>query len=310
MNTMIWLAKMNDALQYIEENLEGRVDHRRAAEIACASLTRFQRMFTFMSDMTVGDYIRFRKMTLAAEELQKPGARVIDVALKYGYDSPDAFTRAFRTFHGVSPTAVKKGAAVQVCPPITFEVRTQNGNTLLGSKPLIRLEELNARKAVAFTVNGTEPETRAWNLLREWAVQNLPDYAVRRYIGFAPQGHHPDGPEETAHEYCAMMLLHSGECEDDDYLGAKVAEAPGGLFLVGDVVLNEYFDDGAIDIGLSMKNASQTVYECMLNTGGYALDFDGRTYLEEHIFLEDWFTADRPEVILPEYKFWLPVKKQ
>lgn len=79
MNTMIWLAKMNDALQYIEENLEGRVDHRRAAEIACASLTRFQRMFTFMTDMTVGDYIRFRKMTLAAEELQKPGARVIDV---------------------------------------------------------------------------------------------------------------------------------------------------------------------------------------------------------------------------------------
>ena len=87
---------------------------------------------------------------------------------------------------------------------------------------------------------------------------------ARRYIGYASGGHHPNGPEETAHEYCAMMLLHGDEGNTENFLGAQVTDAPKGVFLVGDVVLNEYFDDGTIDIGLSMKNSSQTVYELLL----------------------------------------------
>ena len=92
-------------------------------------------------------------------------------------------------------------------------------------------------------------------------------------------------------------------------MGANVIDAPAGLFLAGDVALNEFFDDGTIDIGLSMKKSSQVVYECMLDMGGYEMDFDGRTYLEEHIFKKQWFTSEHPERIAPEYRFWLPVKR-
>lgn len=225
---MEWLTKMNEALAYIEENLEGTVDHRRAAQIACCSLTRFQRMFTFLTDVTVGEYVRCRRMTLAARELRDTEIKIIDLAAKYGYDSPEAFTRAFRAFHGIAPTAARKGGCIREYPPLSLEITVREGSTMLGEKPLVRMEELSGRRVVVFTVNCPEPETRAWNLMREWAVRNLRDYEARRYIGYAPGGHHPDGPEETAHAYCAMMILHGDEGNEENFFGARVADAPPG----------------------------------------------------------------------------------
>ena len=307
---MEWLEKMNEALAYIEENLAGTVDYRIAARISCSSLTRFQRMFAFMTDITIGEYVRCRRMTLAAADIKETNMKIIDVAAKYGYDSPEGFTRAFRAFHGIAPSQVRKGGQTKEFLPIRVKISIQEGNTMLGERTLIRMEELNHCRAVAFHVNCQEPETQAWNLMREWAVKNLKDYEARRYIGYAPIGHHPDGATEIAHPYCAMMLLHSDEGAEDTFFGVGVIDAPKGVFLVGDVVLNEYFDDGTIDIGLSMKNSSHMVYECMVNMGGYEMDFDGRTYLEEHIFQKQWFTSEYPERILPEYKFWLPIRKK
>lgn len=251
---MEWLDRMNDALRYLEDNLRGKVDHREAARIACASLRRFQRMFEFVTDMTVDEYLRRRRMALAARDLLDSGISVTELAARYGYESPDAFTRAFRA-------------------------------------------------------DGATPETDAWNELRAWAVANLGDYAVRRYFGFAPRGHHPNGEEESAHEYCAMMPLNGDEGACGEFYGARVVDAPRGLFLAGDVVLNEYTEDGAVDIGASMTVASRTIYECMLDMGGYELDFGERVFLEEHIFGKGWFTADEHEKILPEWRFWLPVRR-
>lgn len=306
---MEWLEKMNQALAYMESSLEGPVDYQKAAEIACSSLTRFQRMFAFVTDMTPGEYVRCRRMTLAAQDLRESHIKIVDLAAKYGYDSPEAFTRAFRAFHGITPSLARKGGSTRVCPPLSLKIGIQEGNTMLGEKPLVRIEELNHRRAVVFAGDGPEPETLAWNRLRAWAVKNLKDFEARRYIGYAPGSHHPEGPEEAPHPYRAMMLLHTGEGEGVSFLGAPVAHAPKGLFLVGDVALNEYDSAGAVDIGLSMEKSSQTIYQCMVNMGGYQLDFDGRTFLEEHIFSKRWFVSGHPEAILPEFKFWLPVKR-
>lgn len=92
--------------------------------------------------------------------------------------------------------------------------------------------------------------------------------------------------------------------------GAKIIDAPKGLFLVGDVALNEFYDNGTIDIGSSMKKSSQTTYECMLDMEDYDIDFKEHTYLEEHIFHKEWFLADNPEEFQAEYRFWLPIKKK
>lgn len=193
---------------------------------------------------------------------------------------------------------------------ISFQVSINGGNIMIGSKPLVRIEELNNLRAVSFQVNCKNPETLAWNRMRKWAAENLNDYEARKYIGYAPFGHHPENSEEYVHEYVAMMLLHCDEGADGTMFGAKVVDVPKGLFLVGYVALNEFNNDGILDIGESIKKSSQAIYECMLDMGNYDVDFDGRTYLEEHIFRKDWFLADHPEEIQAEYRFWLPIRKK
>lgn len=120
---MDWLEKMNGAIKYIEENLTNNIAYSDVAKIACCSEYHFQRMFSFITEVTLAEYIRRRRLTLAALELQGSSLKVIDVALKYGYESPEAFTRAFRNLHGVSPTfAREKGTQLKAYPPISFSI--------------------------------------------------------------------------------------------------------------------------------------------------------------------------------------------
>ncbi len=120
---MDWLKKMNGAISYIEENLSENISYGEIARIACCSEYHFQRMFSFITDVSLAEYIRRRRLTLAALELQSSNIKVIDLALKYGYESPEAFARAFRNLHGVSPTfAREKGAQLKAYPPISFHI--------------------------------------------------------------------------------------------------------------------------------------------------------------------------------------------
>lgn len=119
---MDWVEKLNATIDYIEANLAAEVDYAALAQIAGCSSYHYQRMFTYMAGFPLGEYIRRRKMTLAAEDLQK-GNKVIDVAIKYGYSSPTAFTRAFQAVHDISPSDVKtKGGSVQAYCPLTFTI--------------------------------------------------------------------------------------------------------------------------------------------------------------------------------------------
>lgn len=116
-----WIEKLNNAVDYIESKLDEEIDVKQAAKIAVCSEFHFQRMFTYIAGVTLGEYIRRRRMTLAAFDLMKPDAKVIDVAMKYGYDSPTSFCRAFRSVHGAAPSeARKKGISLSAFPRITF----------------------------------------------------------------------------------------------------------------------------------------------------------------------------------------------
>ncbi len=105
---MEWQKGMEAAVAYIEAHLDGDCDLRAAARLAGCSVWEFQRMFSFLTHRTPGEYIRRRRLSLAAEELRRGDAKVIDVALRCGYESPTAFTRAFRQAYGLSPTAARR----------------------------------------------------------------------------------------------------------------------------------------------------------------------------------------------------------
>ena len=120
---MKWLEKMNAAVEYMEDNLDGEIDYKVIAQKACSSLYQFQRIFSFVINVPMSEYIRRRRLTLAAFELQNSAMKVIDIALKYGYDSLEAFARAFQAMHGVSPTMARiSGTKLKAYPRITFQI--------------------------------------------------------------------------------------------------------------------------------------------------------------------------------------------
>jgi len=134
---MEWIEHMNAAMQYLEENLTGTIDDEELGRRACCSAYHFRRMFGYMAGMPLSEYLRLRKMSLAAEDLQKGDAKIIDIAAKYGYESPTAFNRAFQNVHGFPPSQAKEpGRILKSFPPITFQL------TVKGAVPMeYRIEE-------------------------------------------------------------------------------------------------------------------------------------------------------------------------
>jgi len=119
---MDWHTKMNQAVKYIEDNLMGEVKLEAAAKICGCSAWEFQRIFSFVAYTSLGEYIRGRKLTLAASDLQASDLKIIDIALKYGYDSPAAFSRAFNRQYSVSPSSARSGGVMlKPYPKITFQ---------------------------------------------------------------------------------------------------------------------------------------------------------------------------------------------
>ena len=104
---MDWITGMQKAIDYIEEHLTEPIDYEIVAARSFSSSYHFQRVFSILCGFTIGEYIRNRRLSLAGQELASSDVKVIDVALKYGYESPDGFTKAFQKFHGILPSEAR-----------------------------------------------------------------------------------------------------------------------------------------------------------------------------------------------------------
>ncbi|RAU98887.1 helix-turn-helix domain-containing protein [Paenibacillus sp. YN15] len=137
---MDWVERMNQAIGYVEEHLNGGMDTEEIARIMACPFTVFQRSFIEIAGMPLSEYIRFRKLSRAAYDLQNSGEKVIDIALKYGYESADAFTAAFKRLHGVSPaTARKEGVKLAFYGRLQFELTIKGASKM--DYRLVRREE-------------------------------------------------------------------------------------------------------------------------------------------------------------------------
>lgn len=157
------LKHMNQALDYIEEHLTEDVDLSAAARIACCSEHHFRRMFSFLAGMPLSEYIRRRRLTLAAQDLVRGTAKVIDVAVKYRYESPDTFARAFQAQHGVAPSLVRReGQVLNAFSRMTFQLTIQGGTSMnyrIVEKDPFRIIGLKKRVTLVYT--GVNPEIAA-----------------------------------------------------------------------------------------------------------------------------------------------------
>jgi AraC family transcriptional regulator len=127
---MDWITGIQRALDYTESHLTGEVDYEEVAREAASSAFHFQRMFTMLCGFTLGDYIRMRRLALAAEDLMRTDGKVIDIAYRYGYDTPESFSRAFTRFHGVTPTQARHGGSVKSFSRLSVKLILSGGTTM------------------------------------------------------------------------------------------------------------------------------------------------------------------------------------
>lgn len=157
-----WLEGLHSALDYIEAHLEEEIPPEAVAQKAYVSAYHFQRIFHAVCGVSLGEYIRCRRLTLAGQELSRGHARVIDVALKYGYDSPDSFARAFQRFHGTLPSAAReKGVRLNAFSPLRINLTLEGGSML----------EFKIVEKPAFTLMGTGKM-----FSNETSYQDIPPY--------------------------------------------------------------------------------------------------------------------------------------
>ena len=237
---MEWLNRMNEALDYIEDNIEDNIDYEEIAKKAYCSTYHFQRMFSFIIGTPLSEYIRRRKLTLAAFELQNSDIKIIDLGMKYGYESPDAFTRAFQRQHGVTPTAARKmGVHLKSYSRISFHISIRGDECM----------NFRIEKKKAFSVFGLEKTVNAVNgecykqipefwseLDKNGGFERISNAAKNedRMSNGAIYGHEKDGT------FKYMICQHTPqEGVSEDFTKLEVPEVTWAIFPVEPYTLDE-----------------------------------------------------------------------
>ena len=156
---MDWINAVVNAIDYIEEHITEKIDYGQIAKIAYSSKYHFQRVFGITCGVTLGEYIRKRKLTLAGNDLKSKKTKVLEVALKYGYETSESFSRAFYKFHGVMPSRVNYQSRLKIFPrlDLTFTDKEKSKmNYKIEEKPQIIL--LGYKKRFSGTPYGEERE--------------------------------------------------------------------------------------------------------------------------------------------------------
>ena len=180
---MEWISGIQRAIDYIEEHLTDEIDFEQAAREAYSSSFHFQRVFSILCGFTLGEYVRMRRLSMAANDIIHNDEKIIEIAMKYGYDSPESFTRAFTRFHGVTPSEAKRGAVVKSFSRLSVKLDLIGGTTMD-----YRIEKVDALKIVCKKKQVTKPEnaTATADISAFWD-DCTSDGTIKNILGYFPK---------------------------------------------------------------------------------------------------------------------------
>lgn len=282
---MEWITRLNSAINYIEEHLcEKTVDYDEIAKLACCSTYHFQRMFGYMADVTLSEYIRRRRMSKAAVDLQNSSEKIIDVALKYGYDSPTAFNRAFKSVHGVAPSQIKTdGVSIKAFPPISFKI------TIKGAEQMeYRIENKDAFRIIGVSKPLHREIEKNFEIVPQMWQNAVTDGTIPRLAGMMDR--EPMGMlgisvcnEENWRYFIAVASNHEIDSTLEEYI---VPAATWAIF-------------SGSGTGQSIQKLEKRIVTEWLPTSGY--EYGNAPDIEVY------FNADPQNA---KYEVWIPVVKK
>lgn len=280
---MEWVERLNHSISYIEEHLTGEIDIEELGKIACCSAYHYQRMFTYMAGITLSEYIRRRKMSLAAVDLQN-GEKVIDAAEKYGYSSPTAFNRAFQNVHGVAPSSVKsEGTSVKSYPPITFKI------TVKGAAEMnYRIETKEAFRIIGISAPLEKEIEKNFNVVPNMWQKASQDGTIQKLAGMM------DG--------MPMGLLGISVCNDEEqwkYFIAVSSSKETIEFEEYTIPASTWAIFSGSGTNLSIQELEQRIVTEWLPTSGY--EYANAPDIEVYI---------NPDPTDAKYEVWIPVTKK
>ncbi len=281
---MEWVKRLNQSMEYIEEHLADEINVEKLARIACCSTYHYQRMFTYMAGITLAEYIRRRRMSLAAVDLQDGKEKIIDIAGKYGYSSPTAFNRAFQAFHGIAPSAVRgEGVSVKSFSPIVFSIALKGA------------AEMNYRMETkeAFRIVGVSAPLH---------------HEIENNFAVVPGMWQNAGMDGTLQKLAGMMdtepkgLLGVSACNDEEewkYFIAVASTMPKGEFEEYIIPASTWAVFSGTGTNRSIQELEQRIITEWLPTSGY--EYANAPDIEVYL---------NPDPQNAQYEVWIPVVKK
>ncbi|OFV69557.1 transposon Tn10 TetD protein [Acetobacterium wieringae] len=243
------LSSMNNALTYIESHLTEVIDFKVLSKIALCSEYHFKRMFSFLSGISLSEYIRRRRLTLAALELKDSNLRIIDIAMKYEYGSADSFSRAFYSVHGILPSEARnESAQIKAFPRMTFQLSIQGGcemNYRIVEKEPFRL--VGYKKRVPMVFSGVNPEiTKMYELLTSEVIVQLKSLSNIEPTGMISASTNFPKEEWTKREnWITILVLLPQAVMSEILMNWKLSRIPGPYLNQLDHFLKHYKKFGA-----------------------------------------------------------------
>ncbi len=296
---MEWLTSIRTAIDYMEEHLTDNISAQDVADRVYLSPFFLQKGFSLMTGYGIGEYIRNRRLYQAALDLKETDDKVIEIAFRYGYETPESFTKAFSRFHGATPSQVRGGAAINTFLPLTIKLSIQGGNQMdYKITPMFPFKVIGFQKVF-------DNETAYTEIPKFWD-EICEKYAYNVYAGNAPANPY----EQALVDNC---IGEYGVCIDD-IGGGKFRYLVAGKYTGGDVpegmVVYEFRrSDWAVfncigPIPDALQSVNTRIFKEWL-PGNPAYELCGNASVE-------WYDCVNGEKTDPDYHsaIWVPVKRK